>query len=742
VTPIKNTPVAWRDVFRYAAHPEVFLDRDNLVELVRRCGEPAAAAEATAPGAVTLDDHLGALSALGDQRARAWEQRFAMAGAPAESGGAGLAAMIEREIVAQSAPMAAALGSWLQGLSAPAVFEDEAHLRILALLADDLGVGSAENSRHDAYRLLARQLGLTEAVASSRELCWSRSIDDPMFGWPALLFALSRRSDAFAPELLGIDLALRTIGLLPAWRSLAQRRPAGALAGLDLATAHTSALPPPFSPRSLSRWIVDRQAEQPEHRARILTGIAWASAGLRHWCGHLMDAVMARVDPRLAMAALVQGRAREAHIYHHDYKLEGRSLSGWFQDAQRDPLPLVDALGRSKLVRPKAPRSSALIDALVRPDGPMFRIFSDADIDVIARWVESLRPPVGEDGAPGPRAAAASARPGTEAAAPASVRTGDLEMGPVPTSIREAYYLLQGRALAPRTRAFAHDYVRRWTELAKASIGKTERSLPAQWVPGGLRTWLLDAHDQHSHEFDGRKADAPPSREEIIDQTLQLAPLTLIDGAWLQGFTDVGLASSRLGARLFQTYWDELGNGTWEINHPKIYREVLASMGIELPPTGSAEFADDPRLRPASFRLPVYWLCIGKCPVTFRPEVLGLNLAMELSGVGGSYRSAQTFLKRYGFPTTFVDIHNTIDNVSTGHSAWAADAIDAHMLLVAELGGLDAEWERVRTGYESLAPITRRDHQLDYFKRPPRTRRAPSAANPGEAPQAHARIAP
>lgn len=129
-------------------------------------------------------------------------------------------------------------------------------------------------------------------------------------------------------------------------------------------------------------------------------------------------------------------------------------------------------------------------------------------------------------------------------------------------------------------------------------------------------------------------------------------------------------------------------------------------MGLELAPTGAHEFAEDERLREASFRLPVYWLCLGKLPVTFMPEILGMNLAMELSGVGGSYRSARRFLRHYGFSTAFVDLHNTIDNVSTGHSAWAVDAIDAYMRQVAasKPAELAEHWQRVRVGYESLAP--------------------------------------
>jgi hypothetical protein len=131
-------------------------------------------------------------------------------------------------------------------------------------------------------------------------------------------------------------------------------------------------------------------------------------------------------------------------------------------------------------------------------------------------------------------------------------------------------------------------------------------------------------------------------------------------------------------------------------------------MGVELPPTGSPEFAQDQRFKTESFRLPVYWLSLGKFPITFLPEILGMNLAMELSGVGGSYRSARRFLKHHKFSTRFVDIHNTIDNVSTGHSAWAADAIDTFMrsrVSQSDPREHSQVWDRVRLGYESLTPV-------------------------------------
>ncbi|WP_406631719.1 iron-containing redox enzyme family protein [Amycolatopsis sp. WGS_07] len=197
--------------------------------------------------------------------------------------------------------------------------------------------------------------------------------------------------------------------------------------------------------------------------------------------------------------------------------------------------------------------------------------------------------------------------------------------------------------------------------------------------------------------------DPLPDRADLIDSTLQLAPLTLIDGSWLAGSTDYQLASSERGHFLFETYWDELGNGDLSLNHPLIYRAMLREMGIDLPPTRSPEFAAWPGFRDKSFETPVYWLSIGRFPRTFEAEILGLNLAMELSGVGGSYRRGRQSLEKYGFSTAFLDIHNTIDNVATGHSAWAADAIDDYLAQQTPQARPDV-WDRIRAGYRSLNP--------------------------------------
>ncbi|PTW60618.1 heme oxygenase-like protein [Breoghania corrubedonensis] len=702
----------WRHVFAYAMNPEVYLDADNIRSLLPKDLPEEVSCD------LPLGERLGALRIRAEDLAARWRDLFDTLDAERER-------EAEAAILEQTAPLASAFGAALQGLSAPCVFEDPVNLRLMALLADDIGVGAPERSRFDRFRDICRAYEVTSVAGSIAQLSDTREIRDGMFRLPATIFAMSRRSDVFDCELIGLDLAWRHVGLLPVWGDLrldGKRRRA-----LDVSLATSIDLVQGQTANALALEIGEEIAGDRVRRARLCHGISIFAVLMEEMDALARAIVRSISDPRLAMAILVQDRAREARVYHSAFKLEGRPLSDWFAQSQDDPMPLVDALGRSRLIRPGQPERSQLINGLLRPDGAMFRIFSQADIAIIARWITSLAQEGERERAAEtvlPKAVRLS--PGRQ-----PVAAGDLEIGARPGDIRTAYFLLQGRALAPRTRQFALDYCAFWLDLARRSVDRSDRSLPGDWRPGELREWLQTSHDAHGRAFEEARDQEFPSRESVIEQTVQLAPLTLIDGAWLQGFTDVSMASSRFGAPLFETYWDELGNGDWQINHPKIYRDVLAAMAVTLPPTGSRAFAEDRRIDDGSYRLPVYWLAIGKFPVTFRPEILGLNLAMELSGVGGSYRNAREFLKHHGFPTIFVDLHNTIDNVSSGHSAWAADAIDAYVQSSRDVVPVAESWARIRAGYESLAPLVDDPRELDFFARTSAGKPGRGAAPPG-----------
>ncbi|UQI48778.1 iron-containing redox enzyme family protein [Streptomyces sp. HU2014] len=706
---------ASRTLYVRAADPECSLPGGRFPEEIRaelRRIPAGADGPATTPGPTgpdTTAERAGQPDLTGlTERAAAWADaertrfRALLDGVTAD----GTRDTLVRRATLGCAPLALLSGAWLQWLSAPGNADDSAALRILTVYASDVGAGHPRASRGSAFLALLRQLLLSENAVPASRLALDQRIGDDAFHLPALLLAMSRRPDDFRAEILGADLCLRHAGLPPALALVREALPGGA----DWSLLDPGGAREEGGPADLERARAAVDALPAAEADRVVTGFTWALAALRTWSAGLYAQLDAARDPAYDMAELMRLRAREGSVYHHDFQVEGRSLSDWLKQARTDPGPLLDVLSRSRLVKPGRSKASPLVNGLVSERGPMFRVFSPEDLTVIRRWIDSL-PAKGEERETAGPAAAETA---TTAAAPdfpsLAVRPAE---GRAPADLREAYWMLQRRTDTPALRRWAVGYVQDWLARSRHGLDKAELQLPVRWHRAGLRPWLAEQHDRHGQEFEDGAEIPVASRAELVDSTVQLAPLTLIDGSWLQGFTDYENASSEIGFSLFETYWDELGNGEEKLNHPLIYREVLAEMDVVLPPTGSREFSRWSGFRDESFELPVYWLCVGRFPRTFLPEVLGLNVAMELSGVGGSYRRARIALKEHGFSTRFVDIHNTIDNVSTGHSAWAADAVDTFMATVpatrttggrAVVGGPEDVWERVRVGYRSLNP--------------------------------------
>ena len=194
--------------------------------------------------------------------------------------------------------------------------------------------------------------------------------------------------------------------------------------------------------------------------------------------------------------------------------------------------------------------------------------------------------------------------------------------------------------------------------------------------------------------------------------------MIFIDGAWLQRWGNTGLVESKIGSFLYKIFSDEIGNGETQLNHPNIYRQLMEQMQVDIPNFRTREFAYSKKFADTSFAVPAFWLSISQFPRRFLPETLGLNLAMELSGVGSSYRTARDELRFYGFNTLFVDLHNTIDNVSSGHSAMAVDTIETYMDEIFNLYDkhyMQKQWQRIWTGYRALS-ITKQNWRQWFIK--------------------------
>jgi hypothetical protein len=225
---------------------------------------------------------------------------------------------------------------------------------------------------------------------------------------------------------------------------------------------------------------------------------------------------------------------------------------------------------------------------------------------------------------------------------------------------------------------------------------------PFPYTPEALRERVLALYRRQC----GRpRPPVPPARlgrADCLFLLTQLAPAALVDGAWLEQIARPCSVASRAVQPLFQIYMDEQGDGVPEQHHPSIYRRLLTGLDIQLPPVTDPAFAQAPSLTDAAFEIPLLWLSFAAFPKGLFPECLGLNLAIELSGLGQGYLILADELKAHGIDPYFFLLHLTIDNPATGHTALALAAIDDYLAERAAIGGdaaVQAEFVRIWRGF-------------------------------------------
>lgn len=689
-----------------------------------------------------LHARSGAPSAIGDEAvagavadASRWRDEVAAATAQRSHD---LSPALAVELVLQHAPAALVHGCWLENVSGPATSHTEVAAQLLKIHAEHVGAGNPAAHWGNRYARLLRGCGVSVPDACAWGFAQHEALFDFAFDLPVFELAIARSSRARLPELLGVHLFAALYGTPPVITEAVARsaEPASGAFLIDAASPNTRAVAIRDAMAAIDAYLARPEPEvQPidrppvDARARILAGFAAMRRLHERWhraaCA-LIEHAGSRAHAR--MVALVARKARYACGYHARTALHGRSLDEWFGAERVDAESFVRALGRSRLVKPGNAKRSALLIKSLTFGSPMFRVFSEDELATIAAWIDSL--PARDSAVlsePAPLAAPAYATdvaPG-ELHGEIAIRRGpfagsrrwltELGRGALATlpsraepPLRELYFRLLDIERYPGVLPAARRFADLW--LAGASIGlrRGPRALPFdEYSHQALSDWLDVQHRRQVESYVPLTGEPPLTREQVVDSAVQLCPMVFIDGAWVQAFTSTQLAGTEIGALLFHIYYDEAGNGDPEINHPNVYRRLMIEMGVEIPPFGSREFAWWPRFQDASFEVPTFWLAISQFPRSLLPEILGINLAMELSGVGGSYRQGRDLLRHYGYDTTFIELHNTIDNVSTGHTALARRAIQLHMDEMLARGGkpeVHRHWLRVWTGYRALIP--------------------------------------
>ncbi len=627
-------------------------------------------------------------------------------------------------LLEQYAPTALLDGCWLQNFSAAATSHTELAVGMLKLYANEIGDGDPSQHHGNAYRDLKHGLGVYLPEVGSFAFSEQSTLSDASFSHPAFLLAISQFPRSLAPEILGVNLFYYVCGICPLYLALRDRiKEHGATTRfLDLHVLKGPIEGLAELALSLVRHNMESVLARGDGEAllewrRVRRGFLAACAGsLLALDQGLLYLNSPAKSPREKMLELLERKSRHAHGYHADVVLEGKTLDQWLDPGELDAEAFLDVFARSRFVSPGNAGRSLLFRKVVAFRGPMFRMFSPGELQVIAEWIDSLPQDKGSqpdarrssllEVAERPLSESATGKPKRAAAQVEYERSSIKRYSQIP--LCDLYYYVINIEYFPDVRPYAKRFAARWLRLAGRGLNRGRRPIPFEpYEHRELDGWLEAQHRRQVESYHRNKGEPAQSREEVIESTVQQAPMILIDGSWIQNSFNASASHTRVGNTLFHIYYDEVGNGDVALNHPNVFRELLAEMGVELPEFATLEFSRWPGFRPEAFQVPVFWLCISQFPKRFLPETLGLNLAMELSGVGGAYRDAIDALRYYGFDPCFIELHNSIDNVSTGHTACAIDAIKCHMDEMCDRGGAGLvleHWHRVWTGYRALVP--------------------------------------
>ncbi len=633
------------------------------------------------------------------------------------------------ELVRQLAPLRLLGVAWLQSISQAATGHLDVHAALFGMYLHLTEGDRGDQRPASLYRALLAHLGIFLPEIDSWVFAQHEKLLDAAFEPAVISLCLGLFPRLLFPEILGFTLAhCQDRAPLSAWSMATQPKAAIPLSYFTLYDRLLGAQRDSCK-QAIEQYLRELPGddERAAGRQRVRTGVGLYESADARFRSALIHRLNDAPDARAQLADLLRRKAPYARGFHRQARLGGEPLDAWFAAEPFDAERFLDELAASSYLDPQQPEASSFF-RLLEFGGPMYGVFSEEEQRIFRDWLESIKRNddtqefVGDPASCGKaeiRLADTAAEPLVRAQGmpqPATDRLCDKAANPLDLDRlknREAFYYLINCDRYPDVYHTARRRVAR-------CLRKTDRGTPFQrrdhqeffpYRPDRFARWLDELYRRQAQAF--RPVTPPPrlSREAYRWSIEQFAPAILVDGCWLQNAFRADAGQPDLAERLLRIYADEVGNGDPQRNHANVYRRLLGSLDIHLPAVDSRAFCAHPGFLDAAFDLPVYLMAISLLPREFQPEILGLNLAIELSGLGAGYRRLADEMDYWGIDSSIVRLHQSIDNYATGHAALAKEAVILYLDDALARGGkedMQKCWRRVWIGYRSLAASVRR----------------------------------
>ncbi len=295
----------------------------------------------------------------------------------------------------QWAPFNLVDGAWLRNVGGTGPM-DEVQSLLFSVSMDERGDGVVSMNHCNIYRDLCHSIGYYPAPVESREFAYDPQFLDSAFTVPSFQLAISEFTEEYFPEIMGMTLMLE-------WEvvQLKQSRDSMIYTGLD----------PHFYVMHIG---IDNAVNGHGQRARdavqlflqnmrLAGGEAAVQAAWRRiWNGFvafstigtfgndLLALIASKQDLRSQMIAMIERKANFGSRNHQNHMVGGSRIDDWFSN----PPSFLDALEKHGYITPGDWPNSRMLALMNFETGPMYRVFTDNEIQLWEDYTNSLNQPV------------------------------------------------------------------------------------------------------------------------------------------------------------------------------------------------------------------------------------------------------------------------------------------------------------------------------------------------------------
>jgi hypothetical protein len=316
-----------------------------------------------------------------------------------------LSEVVER--IRQLAPFNQLDGAWLRNISQAGPI-DEINSLLFSIWMDEAGDGNPEQNHANLYTKLLESVGISLPPVNSREYVDNADLLDSAFTAPLFELVISEFTRTFFPEILGMTLQLEW-EVINLWPGIIRLEAWGIdthfyrmHVGIDNAANGHGA-----KARQAVEMYLDRVRQQTGSEDEVQR--QWK----RIWNGYVAFETVGKISedlqqlvnqrrkgtPETDLINLINQKKPYGRFNHGNKTVAKEFINDLFEDPQ---LLLVKLAGDPNYITPGDPVKSKFFQKLTF-DGPMYKVFSDDEIELWRRWVIWLgRTPAPQPPAPAP----------------------------------------------------------------------------------------------------------------------------------------------------------------------------------------------------------------------------------------------------------------------------------------------------------------------------------------------------